>query len=75
MFYLQHVGSTYGSVSLVATYPRRELSPDLDSCSMLELELAPSGIVMVTSGGRSVSRAGIVVVFSWSVEVFVAMLS
>lgn len=48
-----HVGSKYGTFSLVATYPRRDLTPDYDSNSLLDLNLAPSGVVMVTTSGKN----------------------
>ncbi|XP_062519739.1 UBX domain-containing protein 4-like [Corticium candelabrum] len=47
-----YVSLKYSTFSLVATYPRRELVPDLDNSTLLDLQLAPSRVVMVTSTSK-----------------------
>lgn len=44
---LQEVNRSVESVVLYSSYPRRELSHDMDLHTMLQLQLTPSGVIIV----------------------------
>ena len=44
---LQELNTKADNVILTSMYPRNELVPDLDSQSMVQLQLVPSGVLLV----------------------------
>ena len=44
---LQELDVRVSDLVLTSVYPRKELSADMDSQTMVELQLVPSGVVMV----------------------------
>lgn len=46
----QELGEPASAVLLTSVYPRQELGPALDSRTLSELQLAPSGVVIVRTG-------------------------
>ena len=53
---LQVLDSGSASFSLVRLYPRQELTSDMDLQSMMEMNLVPTGVVIVRIGKVGVSR-------------------
>ena len=47
LIYLQVLDSGSASFSLVRLYPRQELTSDMDLQSMIEMNLVPTGVVIV----------------------------
>lgn len=47
LFFMQVLDTDSANFSLVRLYPRQELTTDMDLQSMVDLKLAPSGVIIV----------------------------
>ena len=55
----QDLGVGEGKVLLSSVYPRRDLTNDVDCQTMQDLQLVPSGVVIVRMKGVSMSGEGV----------------